>query len=388
MSPVPPTTEQVTGLLAGVIDPELGSDIVDLGMVRDVTIDGGQVTIAIGLTTLGCPLRSQIQSDVTARIEGLPGVVEVRIQWAELDADQKAHTMSRARFNAQADRVSTLIPPTCKVLAVSSGKGGVGKSSVTVNLAAGLAVRGFAVGVMDADIWGFSVTRMLGAEGRLAARRDGDRQLIVPQGRALGEGRLEIVSMGNMVDDEEDALMWRGLMLNRAVQHFIEDVAWSPDLDYLLIDMPPGTGDVQMGLARMLPRAEILIVTTPARSAQKVAARAVTMGRKSHLRIVGVVENMSAFHAPTGEVYSLFGTGGGGELAAEAGIPLLGRIPIEESVAAGSDSGEPIVLKTGPAAQAFAAIVDLIVHEAAPPVEMAGCSARLLDAIEAAVDRA
>ncbi|MCP5029386.1 MAG: Mrp/NBP35 family ATP-binding protein [Actinomycetia bacterium] len=383
-----PSPDQVMGLLAGVIDPELGSDIVDLGMVGGVTVEGGHVTVAIGLTTLGCPLRSQIQNDVTTRIEGLPGVIDVRLQWTELDADQKAHTMSRARLNAQAESSATRVPPTCKVLAVSSGKGGVGKSSVTVNLAAGLARQGFAVGVMDADIWGFSVTRMLGVEGRLGAREEGDRKLIVPQSRVVGAGHLEIVSMGNMVDDEEDALMWRGLMLNRAVQHFIEDVAWGADLNYLLIDMPPGTGDVQMGLARMLPRAEMLIVTTPARSAQKVAARAITMSRKSHLRIVGAIENMSAFHAPTGEVYELFGSGGGDELAAQAGIPLLGRIPIEAAVAAGADAGEPVVLTTGPAAEAFAAIVERIVNEAVPPVEMAGCSARLLDAVEAALDKA
>ena len=179
--------------------------------------------------------------------------------------------------------------------------------------------------------------------------------------------------------------MWRGLMLNRAVQHFLEDVAWG-DLDYLFIDMPPGTGDVQMGLARMLPRAEMIIVTTPAVSAQKVAIRAATMARKSYLRIVGVIENMTSFRCDHGEEYALFGAGGGETLARDAGVPLLGQIPIEGSVAAGGDAGEPIVLGDGPAAEAFRAIADRIVDEAVPPVEMAGCSARMLDAAVAALD--
>jgi ATP-binding protein involved in chromosome partitioning len=180
-------------------------------------------------------------------------------------------------------------------------------------------------------------------------------------------------------------LMWRGLMLNRAVQHFLEDVAWG-DMDYLLIDMPPGTGDVQMGLAQKLPRAEMIIVTTPARSAQKVAARAAVMGRNNYLRIAGVVENMSAFVNEQGTVYELFGSGGGDELAQDIGVSLIGRIPIDAAVAHAGDTGEPIVLGTGPAAEALRSFVDRVVEEAVPPVAMAGCSARMLDAAVAALD--
>ncbi len=203
----------------------------------------------------------------------------------------------------------------------------------------------------------------------------------------VGDGLLKVVSMGFLVEDEESALMWRGLILNRAVQHFCEDVAWG-DLDYLLIDMPPGTGDVQMGLAKMLPRAEMLIVTTPALAAQKVAVRVAHMGRNNYLRIVGVVENMSAYVTPDGESHELFGAGGGNDLAERIGAPLLGSIPIDAAVAAGGDAGKPVVLGEGPAADVYRSIVELLATEAAPPLDMAGCSARLLAAAEAALDAA
>ena len=292
-----PSIEAVMALLRGVVDPELGSDIVELGMAKGATVDAdGLVDVTIALTTSGCPLRAQIQRDVRARIGGLPGVTEVHITWTELTPEEKAAAMSRARWNVAQDSPETAVPATCRVLMVASGKGGVGKSSVTVNLATALADRGFAVGVMDADIWGFSVPRMLGIEGRLGGSPESGR--ITPNRRPVGAGRLEVVSMGFLVEDEETALMWRGLILNRAVQHFCEDVEWG-DLDYLLIDMPPGTGDVQMGLARMLPRAEMVIVTTPALAAQKVAVRVAHMGRNNYLRVVGVIENMGAFVAPT-----------------------------------------------------------------------------------------
>ena len=378
-----PTAEDVLELMRGVVDPELGSNLVELGMARGAQVsDDGLVRIEIALTTSGCPLRAQIQKDVKARLESLPGVTKVRIVWAELTAEEKTAAMAKARFNVSQRAPDTAIPPTTKVLMVASGKGGVGKSTVTTNLAAALAEEGFNVGVMDADIWGYSVPRMLGVDGDLRSL-DGK---IVPLTREVAQGRLDVVSMGFLVDREDSALMWRGLMLNRAVQHFCEDVRWSDDLDYLLIDMPPGTGDVQMGLAKMLPRAEMIIVTTPAVAAQKVAARVADMGRKNYLRIVGVVENMSYLVTPDGEHQPVFGSGGGEALAAEIGAPLLGRVPLDPAVAEGSDLGEPAVLGEGAAAKELKSVALALSEEHVPPVEMAGCSARMLEAAAAALD--
>lgn len=382
-----PTSAEIMEVLRGVIDPELGSDIVDLGMAKGATVSAeGEVVVTIALTTMGCPLRAQIRNDTKARIESLPGVTGVSIDWTELTQDEKAATMERARKNAADNAGPTAIPATTRVLAISSGKGGVGKSSVTVNLAVALAMRGCNVGLIDADIWGFSVPRMLGIDGRLDAELDGDRKTIKPHTQEMGPGRLDVVSMGFLVEDEESALLWRGLMLNRAVQHFLEDVAWASDLDYILIDMPPGTGDVAMGLARMLPRAEMLVVTTPATGAQKVAARAVSMARKSHMRVAGVIENMSVFVTEDGREYPLFGVGGGVALSEMAGVPLIGSVPIEPGVSLGGDVGRPVALDEGAAANAFAAIADRIVTDVSPPVEMAGCSARMLEHAVAALD--
>jgi ATP-binding protein involved in chromosome partitioning len=382
---LPPTEAEIMGLLRGVVDPELGSDIVELGMAKGARIDpDGVVHVSISLTTAGCPLRAQIQKDVRARILGLPGVQRVRIDWGELTQEEKAEAMARARRNIAERPEQTALPPTTKVVMVASGKGGVGKSSVTVNLACAIAAEGYTVGIMDADIWGFSVPRMLGLEGRLTAEAEGDDRRIAPHELEVGRGRLKVVSMGFLVDGEGTALMWRGLMLNRAVQHFLEDVAWG-DLDYLLIDMPPGTGDVQMGLARMLPRAEMIVVTTPALTAQKVAVRVVDMGRKNFLRIAGVIENMSVYVDDTGREHRLFGSGGGERLAAEAGIPMLGHIPIEPAVAEGGDQGRPVTLGDGPAADAFREISRTLIDEIVPPADLAGCSARLVGAMEAAM---
>lgn len=296
--------------------------------------------------------------------------------------------MERARFNVSQRPEETAIGPTTRVVLIASGKGGVGKSSVTANLAAALAHRGLKVGVLDADVWGFSIPRMLGVAGRLAARTEGDRKLMVPMERRIGDGLLRVVSMGFLVEEEESALMWRGLMLNRGVQHFLQDVDWGHDLDYLLVDMPPGTGDVQMGVAKMVPRSEVIVVTTPAVAAQKVAARAVSMARKSFLRVAGVIENMTAFHCDHGESYALFGSGGGEALSDDAGVPLIGQIPLEPGVSTGGDTGEPAVLGEGPAAEAFRSIAERLVTEAVPPAEMAGCSAHMLDAMIAAVEEA
>jgi ATP-binding protein involved in chromosome partitioning len=387
--PAHPTEADITQVLRGVVDPELGSDIVDLGMLRSAAVDdAGGVVVTIALTTAGCPLRAQIQRDIKARVAALPGVTSVSLSWDQMTADERTTAMAKARWNITQQPETTSVPLTTKVVLVASGKGGVGKSSVTVNLAAALAARGLNVGVVDADIWGFSVPRMLGFEGRLGGLTRDGKAYMVPHERRIGAGVVRVVSMGFLVEAEETALMWRGLMLNRGVQHFLQDVWWGDDLDYLLVDMPPGTGDVQMGVAKLLPRSEVLVVTTPARAAQKVAERAVGMARKSYLRIAGVIENMSAFHCEHGEPYALFGEGGGEQLARDAGVPLLASIPIEPAVSAGGDAGSPVVLGEGPAADAFRALAERIVSEAIPPTDMAGCSARMLDAMTAALDRA
>ena len=388
------TDSEIVDALRGVIDPELGDNVVDLGMVAGHRwLDDGRLEVRISLTTAGCPLRAQLMADVRDHLANLPGVERdrVKVTFGEMTADQKKSLMSRARWKAaECDQVTTEIPQRTRVVAIASGKGGVGKSSVTVNLAVALAMRGLHVGVLDADIGGFSVPRMLGASERVEAEKDeAGRVRIKPLRKAIGSegGALEIVSMGSIEGAEEDeAVMLRGLMLNRAVQHFLEDVSWG-DLDYLLIDMPPGTSDVQMGLARMLPRTEMVIVTTPAVAAQKVAARAADMARKGYLRIAGVVENMSGFECEHGVRYALFGEGGGQRLADDVGVPLLGTIPLDPSVAAGGDNGSPAALTgEGPVAAAFAALAAVVATSALPVLpdtEMAGCTARLLDAVEA-----
>ena len=246
-----------------------------------------------------------------------------------MDADERAAVMARARWKAREDAPETAVPVSARVLAIASGKGGVGKSSVTVNLAVALARRGLTVGILDADIWGFSVPRLLGMEGDVEARQG----KMVPLEQAVGSGLVRVLSMGFLAD-EEQAIMWRGLVLNRAVQQFLQDAHWG-DLDYLLIDLPPGTGDIQMGLARLLPRTELLVVTTPPVAAQKVAARAADMARRGYLRVAGVIENMSDFTCEHGTTYALFGSGGGERLAQGLGVPLVGSIPLHPDLAAG-----------------------------------------------------
>lgn len=383
----PPTVDEVMAVLTNVIDPELGADIVSLGMVPSVEVgDDGWVTVEIKLTISGCPMRAEIKKEVETRVELHPGVARTKIVWGEMNADERSEVMTKARWNARENAAETMIPESCNVLAIASGKGGVGKSSVTVNLAAALAQLGHTVGVLDADIWGFSVPRLLGISDRMEAEKvDGsDKPLIMPNERRVGDGLLKVVSTGFLVG-EDTALMWRGLMLTKAVEQFLRDVQWG-ELDYLLIDMPPGTGDVQMGLARMLPSTDLIVVTTPALAAQKVAQRAADMAKRSFLKVVGVIENMSAFTDPAGIEHALFGTGGGDALAEAIDAPLLGRIPIEPAVSAGGDAGQPIAIEgDGIAADVFRSIAEHIANELAPPVpaddiDMAGCSARLFDA--------
>ena len=386
----PPTADHVRTLLRAVMDPELGDNIVDLGMAGDITVGAdGVVTIAMKLTIRGCPLRVQIRNDIESRLLTHPGVTKVTIDWGEMTSEERSAVMPRARWNAREQAGDTQVPTNARVLAIASGKGGVGKSSVTVNLACALAARGHTVGVLDADIWGFSVPRMLNMSDRLEAQRvgDGDKPKIIPNERRIGTGVLKVVSTGMLVDDEETALMWRGLMLTKAVEQFLNDVHWG-QLDYLLIDMPPGTGDVQMGLARMLPRTDLIIVTTPAVSAQKVAIRAADMARRSFLRVAGVIENMSHFTCEHGSEYPLFGEGGGATLASEIGAELLGQVPIENAVAHGSDHGEPVSLAgDSPAAEVFRDIAKKIISATVPAGDMAGCSARLLESVEIALGK-
>ena len=376
----PPAEEQVRAALRNVMDPELGADIVELGMVTGIRLHGPDVEVEVALTIAGCPLRTQIQQSTELHVGALPGVGSVTDTTGVMDADQKQAVMARARSIARQDPPDTDVPESARVVAVASGKGGVGKSSVTVNLAVALARRGLTVGVLDADIWGFSVPRLLGMQGDVEAR---DKKM-VPLERTVGSGVLRVLSMGFLAD-EEHAIMWRGLILNRAVQQFLEDVHWG-DLDFLLIDMPPGTGDIQMGLARMMPRTEVLVVTTPPLAAQKVAARTADMARKGYLRVTGVIENMSDFTCEHGTEYALFGTGGGARLAADIGVPLLGSVPLHPSVSAGGDAGAPVALDDDqPLAATFAAIAAALVDNPPDAPSMDGCSVRMLERVEAAV---
>ena len=364
--------EKVINQLRGVVDPELGSDIVDLGMVKEVDFkETGVLHITIALTTAGCPLKAQIQKDVRLRMKNILEITSVKIEWTELTDEERAQTMDRARFNLSQEDVVTQIPRTTKSIMIASGKGGVGKSSVTANIATGLAARGLTVGVLDADIWGFSIPQMLGVDGRLAGNEETKK--IVPLIKNVGTGTLKIISMGFLVDENKASLNWRGLILNRAVRHFLEDVEWG-DMDYLVIDMPPGTGDVQMGLAKMLPRSDMIVVTTPSKTVQTVATRVASMAQSYYLRIAGVIENMSAFINEEGNYYEIFGTGGGEKLAQELGVPLLGSIPIDPFVSNGSDSGVPVILGEGHAAESLNLIVDEVLA-AVPKVNPIDCTA-------------
>src|SRR5438309_11072733 len=376
-----PSESEVLSTLRGVVDPELGADIVELGMVRGVTVgDGGDVRVAVALTISGCPLRTEIRDDVERKLTGVPGVRSVKVDFGEMTPEQRTDVMQRARRKAADNAPDTEVSLSTRIIAVASGKGGVGKSSVTVNLATALAQRGFTVGVLDADIWGFSVPRMLGVTGRLGGDDDGK---IRPHDVPVDAGRLKLVSMGLLVDDEDKAIMWRGLMLAKALEEFLVKVSWG-EMDYLLLDMPPGTGDIQMALGRLLPRSEMIVVTTPALAAQKVAVRVADMARRSYLKVLGVLENMSDFTCEHGETYQLFGSGGGRALADDLGVPLLGQVPLEPAVGAANDAGRPLSTSApeSAAGQVFASIAERISSELLPPVDMAGCTARILADVE------
>jgi len=365
------TRDDVISTLQGVRDPELGGNIVELGMVTEVDVIDTSVVVGIALTIAECPLRNQIENDARRRVESMPGVDDVEIRTTAMTKKQRAGLMSVARAKAREGAEATQVGPATRVVAVGSGKGGVGKSSISVNVAVALARSGFRVGLLDADIWGFSTPRMLGVEDRLEA--DGDSKLIVP---VMAQG-VKLVSTGLIIETEETALMWRGLMLSKALEQFLKQVEWG-ELDYLIIDLPPGTGDIQMALTRMLPQAEMVVVTTPQRAAQKVAVRVADMARRSHMPIVGVIENMAGLACECGRVHDVFGSGGGAELAADLGVPLIASIPLDPEVVPGGDHGVPVVTTaSGSAAGAALRGAAATLTRLLPPAHMETCTGRI-----------
>jgi ATP-binding protein involved in chromosome partitioning len=372
------SADQLRERLAQVLDPELGASIVELGMVGDITVTDGHAVVHVSLTTVGCPLRAQIERDVKEAALSLDDIYIVDLVMGVLDAPAKAALMKRARTIAQASAPSTSIPTHTPVLMIASGKGGVGKSSVTANLAVALATTGRCIGVLDADIWGFSLSRLLGIHGDVEAI-GGKMQ---PLERRVGDGSIKLLSMG-LLADEDQALMWRGLMVQKAVAQFIEDADWS-GIDYLLIDTPPGTGDIAMTLARLLPQMGQLVVTTPTIAAQRVAARAADFARKSNIRVLGVIENMSGLVCSCGQRHNVFGEGGGRSLSEELHVPLLCEIELNAAIAEGGDHGEPAVLAE-PTDGVFHRLAQRILNDVAPPFGAIGCTARMLDSMEKAV---
>jgi ATP-binding protein involved in chromosome partitioning len=330
-----PTQEQVTESLKSVIDPELRRSIVELDMVRSITVHDatGVVDVTVSLTTPGCPIRGHFQTAVAQSVGGLEGVTGINVDFDVLSDQQKGalqQKLGRGSLPAGA------LAQVSNVICVGSGKGGVGKSTLTANLAAALVAEGKTAGVLDADVWGYSQPRMLGI-GAAKPKVSGERK-IIPHASAEG---IKVMSIGFFLD-EDAAVVWRGPMLHKALQQFLEDVEWG-ELDYLLVDLPPGTGDVSMTLAQLLPQAKFLIVTTPQPAAQKVARRAAEMANKVQLEIAGVVENMSGFTTPAGERFQLFGEGGGQLLADELDVPLLGKVPLTMPLREQADAGEPLV---------------------------------------------
>ncbi|MFL5891274.1 MAG: Mrp/NBP35 family ATP-binding protein [Solirubrobacterales bacterium] len=366
-----PTKEQITEALKGVIDPELRRSIVELGMVRSIQIaDDGRVDIVVSLTTPGCPIRSHFQTGVAERVGTIDGVTSVGVGFDVLSNDEKGRlqqTLGRSRLPEGA------LAQVKNVVCVASGKGGVGKSTLTANLAAALAADGHSAGALDCDVYGYSIPRMLGVNSKpeVSAERK-----IIP---LTGPGGVKVMSIGFFVE-ENAAVVWRGPMLHKAIQQFLEDVDWGT-LDYLLLDLPPGTGDVSMTLAQLLPQAKILIATTPQPAAQSVARRAAEMAEKVDLELLGAIENMSGFTGPDGQRVTIFGEGGGQLLADELDIPLLGKVPLSQELREHADAGTPLVLEhpDDPAAQAIrdaargivaATPQELPVMQAPPPAAM------------------
>jgi ATP-binding protein involved in chromosome partitioning len=356
-------TQEIRKALEAVIDPELHRSIVELDMVRAIDISAnGVVDVTVSLTTPGCPIKSHFQSSVIQAVSALAGVAHVNVYFDVLSDTQKAALQQKlGRGNLPAGALAQVANVVC----IGSGKGGVGKSTLTANLAGALAGEGKRVGVLDADVWGYSIPRMLG----LGATRPevSAQRKIIP---LLAHG-VKVISIGFFLE-EDAAVVWRGPMLHKALTQFLQDVDWGA-LDYLLVDLPPGTGDVSMTLAQLLPEAQFLIVTTPQATAQKVARRAAQMAHKVALQIGGVVENMSSFTTPSGERFAIFGEGGGQELADELDVPLLGKVPLTMPLREQADGGVPLVVEDpdDPASQAIHRVArGLIAMAPAAPGEL------------------
>jgi ATP-binding protein involved in chromosome partitioning len=337
--------DEIRRALEVVIDPELHRSIVELDMVRSIELSAnGVVDVTVSLTTPGCPIKGHFQTAVAEAVAALEGVTHVNVYFDVLSDSQKAalqQKLGRASLPAGA------LAQVANVLCIGSGKGGVGKSTLTANLAAALMGEGKRVGVLDADVWGYSIPRMYGL-GSTRPPVSPERKII-----PLTSHGVRVMSIGFFVE-EDAAVVWRGPMLHKALTQFLQDVDWGA-LDYLLVDLPPGTGDVSMTLAQLLPQAKFLIVTTPQPTAQRVARRAAQMADKVALEIGGVIENMSSFTTPSGERFAIFGEGGGKELADELDVPLLGRVPLTMPLRVQSDGGVPLVIEDpdDPAAQAI-----------------------------------
>ena len=355
-----PTETQILEALKVVIDPELRRDIVELEMVRSIDVKaGGIVDVTVSLTTPGCPIKGHFQTAVVAAVTGVEGVTHCNVGFDVLSDSEKGTLQKKLGRSGLPEGA---LAQVANVICVGSGKGGVGKSSLTVNLAAALASDGKRVGVLDADVWGYSIPRMLGL-GAERPKVSGERKIL-----PLDAHGLKVMSIGFFVKENE-AVVWRGPMLHKALQQFLEDVAWG-ELDYLIVDLPPGTGDVSMTLAQLLPQAKFVLCTTPQPAAQRVARRAAELATKFKLEIAGVVENMAGFTTPGGERFQIFGEGGGQLLADELDVPLLGKVPLTMPLREHSDSGTPLVLADpdDPAAQAIRHTARGII--ASTPVEL------------------
>ncbi len=361
--------------LSSIYDPELAVNIVDLGMVKDIKHIEKDVYIKLALTIADCPMRNQIETEIERKLLLLENVDSVEITTTAMNQKDRTAVMEKARKKARENAQPTNINPRTRVVAIGSGKGGVGKSTLSANIALGLSGAGFKTGLLDADIWGFSIPRLLGITGRIEANAN---KKMVP----YKVDELEVISTGLITSDEDTALMWRGLMLSKALEQFLTDVEWG-ELDYLIIDLPPGTGDIQMALSRLLPQAELIVVTTPQLMAQKVATRVADMAKRSFIPLLGVVENMSYFESNSGEKYNLFGEGGGEALSEKFGLPLLAKIPISEDTNNKADDGIPLIKQESNSSTKLA--IENLVKDIAiklPPVADETCTGRLAKVFE------